>query len=94
MEAIGGAEVHAHQVTCNPAAPCSHQAGLRTSRAQLFELTSERAFPLAQWLSLLQAMTGVPISLITVAGAVQESWRTTHLLLVSFPCAKSAAKHL
>ena len=37
---------------------------------------------------------GRPLSLITVAGAVQEWWRTTHLLLVSFPCAQCAAKHL
>ncbi len=60
MEAIGGAKMRAHQATCTPAAPCSRQAGLRTYRAQLVELIAGRAFPLAQWLPLLQAMTGVP----------------------------------
>ena len=38
----------AHQVTCNPAAPCSHQAGLRTYKAQLRELKFRHVFPLAQ----------------------------------------------
>ena len=67
--------MRANQVTCNPAAPCSHQAGLRTYKAQLHELKPGRAFPLSQWLPLPWAMAGVQVSLITVAGAVQDLWK-------------------